>query len=466
MTIIKNNNFLERLAKVSEILIFIYIAECVIGSSGRWIEIGPFSIRMVLFVVCFVTTLPSVMLNIRLLSKNYQIVFTFIFGVYYIICGCIGIFAGNNKQFIIADITTMMALMLLPGMIVTLNSDHAIKKVIDIIFYAAVVLASFVVVLHYVLAFLSDESVNSLNVLINEKALGGLAMLTTGLQRIYFKSQIFFQVAIILGVWKIADKSIKDCWLLLFFEGVLFTGVILSYTRGFWLGLALSLIILLISYPKQIKKYLIILASVIITFMFFVILSNVLYGAPNMLYEIINRFDPNLLAGFNSSNSGLSGLPGDSGALGEVDKNNLNAVNIRNLSLAGLKDKISSKPIFGSGLGTNLDGIRNDGKTEYMYYDLLMKTGLFGLFMSLLVFYGFIYQHIKQSIPEWMRERFNCNFGSKVVRDRFLVIAYLSIAITSFFNPFLFNPMGIMMLSVVCAAIFSQKPLDKEEKKV
>ena len=41
----------------------------------------------------------------------------------------------------------------------------------------------------------------------------------------------------------------------------------------------------------------------------------------------------------------------------------------------------------GLGPGQNLDGIRTDGKTEYTYYDMWMKTGLIGLALFLLVFF-------------------------------------------------------------------------------
>lgn len=458
----KVEDFWRKLNRISEILILIYLAECVLGSSGRWLEIGPISIRMVLFAACFITTFPALIMNIKTLSKNYQIIFTVIFGIYYCSCALIGVLNDNSLSFIVADMTSMMALLLLPGFIAVMGNEQSIKKAINVIFYSAVALAAITVVLHFIMAFISDYAISEINIAINEKDLGGLATLATGIQRIYFKSQIFLQVAILFGIWKIANKTIKESLWLLFFEGLLFTACILSYTRGFWLGLFVSVLIILISYPKQIKQCLKIAAAVLIVFCAFVGISAICYHSPCILYEIANRFDPNLFVGIGSSGNPVVGENNLGNSI--VDENNMAAVNMRRQTLIGLKEKISQKPIFGHGLGTNLDAIRQDGKTEYMYHDLIMKTGIIGLILAILTFYGFIISHVKSSIAEWKIKKFDCDFHSDVVRNRFLITAYIGIAITSIFNPFLFTPMGIAVLSLVCAAIFSKNSKITQEE--
>lgn len=457
MKLTKGKDLWEKLNRISEILILIYLAECTLGSSGRWLEIGPISIRMVLFAACFLTTLPAVLMNIKALSRNYQILFTVIFGVYYCICALIGILNDNSFAFITADMTSMMGLALLPGFITVMGNRQSIEKAVNVIFYSAVALAAITVLLHFVLAFVSDYTITEINIAINDKALGGLATLATKIQRIYFKSQIFLQVAIIFGVWKIANRSVKECLGLLFCEGLLFTACILSYTRGFWLGLFVSLLIVLVSYPKQIKQYLKIAAAILIVFFVFAGISAICYRAPYILYEIANRFDPDL---FVVSGSMDAPILGDS----IVDQNNLAAVTMRQQTLIGLKEKIVQKPLFGHGLGANLDAIRSDGKTEYMYHDILMKTGIVGLLLVILTFYGVIASHIKSSIADWKINKIKCDFDSHIVRDRFLIAAYIGIAITSIFNPFLFSPMGIAVLSLVCAAIFSEKSQTTKEE--
>jgi len=50
--------------------------------------------------------------------------------------------------------------------------------------------------------------------------------------------------------------------------------------------------------------------------------------------------------------------------------------------------------------------------------------------------------------PEW---------NSAYVRNMFVLMGYISVAATSLFNPFLNNPMGIMLLMVTSAAMYEKE---------
>ena len=71
----------------------------------------------------------------------------------------------------------------------------------------------------------------------------------------------------------------------------------------------------------------------------------------------------------------------------DLDEASIEAVNLRAKTMGEQLSLCRQKPIQGWGLGKNLDGIRTDGKTEYTYYDMWMKTGLIGLALFLLVFF-------------------------------------------------------------------------------
>ena len=69
---------LERYRKSAQLTVYLFIAECALGSSGRWLTIGPLSIRMILFAIAFLVTLPFVIRDIRKLARNPQVIVTVI----------------------------------------------------------------------------------------------------------------------------------------------------------------------------------------------------------------------------------------------------------------------------------------------------------------------------------------------------------------------------------------------------
>ena len=444
----------------AQITILIFIAECTFGSSGRWLEIGPFSIRMVLFAISFIATLPAVFLKIKQLARNFQVIITVCFGIYLIICAVIGLNNGNSIKFIVADITSFMTLLLVPGFIAVMCNKKAISRAIDVVFWVSAVLAGITIIIHFALAFMSNDAVTALNVWINHRYLGGLATLQTGLQRIYMRSQMFLQVSIIYGVWKSGNCTGKKRIAVYLTQGIILFACVLSYTRGFWLGLAVSTCMLLLIGVKYWKQFIKVATVMLAMLVAFLGISWCCYRSPAAAVEIVNRFDPDLIV-ISGINSDIDELPSLED-ISDQEKNDFAAVTLRAKTLFHLKERISQKPIFGNGLGENLDEIRKDGKTEYMYLDMTMKTGVVGTTLFVLTFFAFVIVQIQCSIK---RKKLsfpqNC-WEDAQIRNRFLTAAYLGIAATSFLNPFLNNPMGIMLLMLTVTAVYDEKQKSSE----
>lgn len=447
----------------AEVLFLIFIAECVLGGSGRWLEVGPFSIRMLLFSMCFIVSLPKVFQRLKELARNWQVICAVSLGVYLLFCFAVGWFTGNKRSFIVADLSSYLTLALVPGFVVTMGNQKAIHRSISVIFWSASALALVTVILHIVLAFSSTEVVNIINAWLNLYGMGGLALLETGLQRIFLKSGIFTQVAIVYGVWMIGNSVGKRRFVLYLCVGILLCSCILSYTRGFWMGLAVSALILLLTNWKDWKVYFKTAAAALAVFLVFSCVSSLCYGKPVVPLEFLNRFDVNLIANeglgldlqlnLNEDPTAMT-WPKEMEDLSDVDKANLDAVTVRSLTLVQLKEKIRLRPLFGSGLGENLDEIRSDGKTEYMYLDILMKTGYIGMILFVATFFGFIFWQIKNSLEQWRENKKQYARDSREIRNRYLSAAYVGVAFTSWFNPFLLNPMGITLLMLTSTAVF------------
>lgn len=433
-------------------LFLVYLAESAFGSSGKLISFGPLSLRMLLFGLCFAASLPAVVRNLRHLAGNGQVLTTVILGVYWLVCAGVGVFSGNALGLVWADVSTMMALALVPGFLAVMAGEGILNRAMDVMFWSAAALGAVSVVLHFAMANVTEEGFNLVNGWINARSLGGLAYMASGIQRIYFKSQIFLQVAIVYGVWKLGDPGTKKRLWIYAAMGVLFCAWVLSYTRGFWLGLVISAVLVLLLCPWQWKLYLKASGAMLAVFAVFLALSSLVYSGPRVVYEILGRTDASLLAEKDNVQSEKVEMDADGDGDVSVDEANDAASMLRGQSLQLIWQRIGENPVFGSGLGENLDEIRSDGKVEYMYHDIWMKTGLVGLMLFLGCFFGFLVPQIRQELrnrgsrPQWRDPR---------IRNRFLTAAYLGVALTSWFNPFLTNPMGISLLMLTATAVYT-----------
>ena len=160
--------------------------------------------------------------------------------------------------------------------------------------------------------------------------------------------------------------------------------------------------------------------------------------------EIAKRFDPNLVVLSDKDKIDVEYFYKEFGINAEE---NIDAIRIRKESLKMLKERISEKPLLGHGLGSNLDGIREDGRAEYMYLDIFMKMGIGGLlsFVCLCLWAPGAYLlrgRRKEPLPE---------------SAGFVMAGLLGLCLTSVFNPYLSTPMGLLMLSIACAAARMKK---------
>lgn len=449
-------------ARITEILLLAFVAECTFGGSGRWLEIGPLSIRMILFAACFLATIPYVIHNIKSLATNLQVIVTVFYGMYLIICTVIGLRDGNRFAFIWSDLTTMMTLALAPGFMAVMSNQKSINRAVDVIYWSAAVTAVITVVLHFVFAFIGQNTFDAIYEWIIGRHLGGIAELKTGMQRVYLRSQMFLQVGIVYGIWKmgcVPDRKRRVFWAV---NGVMVTACILSYTRGFWLGLALSAGLLLLLGIRYWKKYLSVAARMLAVFMVFILFSTVFYRGPVVLVEVVNRFNPSLIVYEGETVNHFEHHPGETDREDEIDESNAAAAKLRQETISYSCQRIAQHPILGNGLGENLDEVRDDGRTEYMYLDTVVKTGFVGLALFLGVYFSFVSVQIGNNLAMRKNGKKCLIWEEPAFRDRFLTAAYLGIAVTSFFNPFLNNPMGIMLLLLTSTAVYTTRNSYKE----
>ena len=251
-----------------------------------------------------------------------------------------------------------------------------------------------------------------------------------------------------LGIRKIWTVSGYRRWLYFLAEGLLAYGCLMTYTRGFWMGFAISAVLLLILEPIHWKKYLSTVGVTLLVIIGLFLLSWLSYGRPAAAQEFVARFNPDLIAGIAPP---TEQPPADIPTEPDSPDANEAAVIIRQKSLARLYELIGQKPILGNGLGANLDGIRTDGKVEYMYHDTFMKLGLVGFALFCGVFFLPVIALGKRHIRR-LKAGKDAAIDSPDMENSILLAAFLGVAITSYVNPFLINPMGILLVLLITVA--------------
>ena len=442
---------------------------------------------MLLFLGCLLVSVPIVWEQRGYLARQgfVRVVVAFL-----VLLGLSAVWATylhNSKGFIAADLTTFSALLLVPVVLALRLSVPELERLLRIFFWGSTALALAVVILH-VAAPLEAVDVNSLGQWLTRQSIGGLALVGNGILRIYLRSEVLFIPALLLGIramTTVGQRQVRGQRIrqLAYLTGsaIVAMGLVLSLTRSLWIGIIVALVVFLVWCARDLGALLRALGLVAASLAVLVGLSAALYGGPELLRAGAERVSPGLARLLPSSTTppstplpsprsttaagvpgpGTTPTPAPSGApttgsssttpssgsttattpTGTDDPDAV-AVEIRARTLVLTKERIRERPLTGWGIGYNLDEIRDDGRTEYLYWDLLMKVGAPGLVLFLALYAW---------TPIALLRARGALTGPASATGA-LVAALAGVAVTSYFNPFLNSTLGIIILVLVVAA--------------
>ena len=466
-----SNRFLQVTDKLAYFFLLLFCAECAFGSSGKWLMAGPVSIRILLFTLAMAFSLPTVWSMRRRLVKVPYLYILAAFAAWLAVSAAIGLSNGNPVIFVRHDVTSFLTLALVPGGVLTLRTQKRLYRTAYAMFYVSAALALVVLYIHYLTPF-RKEDLYPINDTINHLQLGGLADIGLGVLRIYFRSQIFLQLTILIGMWKTVRAfrtRSKMRFAYIGITGILMYALILSFVRGFWVGFLLALAVLFVFVRGKRVQYLKALAAAVGVSLIFTGVSWAAYGEPSVVYAIVNRFDSPLMVIFPewSGNIDLLVPNDDSSDLIFDDPNltkaNVEAANIRMESITAQYRLSSERPVLGWGLGKNLDGIRSDGKTEYMYWDLLTKTGLIGIALLALVCAWHPAGLARIGWMRWRKRLPPASTDSAIHFAGIFAAGFFSVAATSYVNPYLASPLGLsIMITAMAACVLARQEESRE----
>ena len=435
------------LKTAAQILMLLFLADCCITGGGRLVDFGFLSLRMLFFALAFIVSLPLVIQERKRLVSNRFVQLTVLFGAVVAVWAVYGFVRHNPTSFIVSDITRYLSFMLLPGMLCCFSTRKDFEKLINVIFWSSVALALAGAVLQFVMPHVDNEGFRTVYYFLNRRSIGGITKMPSGSYRLFFRSGIFTQIAILLGIKKFWDAgTAKKKLLIAACEGLLVFAWIISYTRGLWLGLAVSVVVVLIWQPQVFGKCLKVALCALLAVAVIIGLSAINEGKPGVLIELYGRI--------NATSQGSVEQDDNS----EYDDKYSYSEDIREKSKKMDIEYIKQSPVIGRGLGAYLEGLRDTPVTEYTYLDVLMKFGIAGTLFFIMAYFAFVPRAFIHRIykPKKEPER---SFYSLVT---LLIAGYIGMAVTSITNPFIVSPLGISFLMVVELAVCNYMKFEKE----
>lgn len=453
----QRNIFIQKTAPL--ISLYVFILECCVDGAGRLVSIGPVSLRMLLFAVAFVTTLPEV---IRKFKSLCRIGYFHALGLFFAVLAVTAIYGltrGNSGEFIRSDISSFLTLLLLPGAVAVLDSRERIAFAVGIVAWGSLSVALITCSIHVLSPFVPNSFIANLSDFFAVTGSGGLTLYseTWSLYRIYLKSQMFLPLGALLFLRKALKSDKKtDSVLFVAAAAVEAYATVLSFTRGFWLGLAAALGLFFVFRIREKTAKLLSVTAVLVAFVvLFFGISALIYRSNVTFDAVINRIGLTVRSDISDDADVFSGLA-QSDELGD---------GIREKTLDTIYEHLRAKFFTGYGLGANLDGIRTEGKTEYTYLDMLMKLGVPGF----IVFVWVTTWHTVRAGEDALRRLFRRKKDGKSDSDGdngsdngvpltfALACGYVGMLIASIWNPFLLSPMGMLMLMLLAVASIGEK---------
>lgn len=423
-------------------IIYFIIVEAILGGAGRLFVIKSLSFRMILYIIAFgifgiILILDRRNIFRRLRRFDINSILILLFGIWIVFTAFNGYFISKNSlSQIIGDVTGYISLALLIIFSFTFDKKIKVDFLMKLTAVSIVIQAAAILAIHYLLGF-GVLYFDTLNSIMQGLYIGHLANVYPGAIRVFFKSSIYLQIGFVFLVGMLSNERNKMRRILLYISLILVSyAIIISFTRGFWLGVVIAALLYLMC--RQVKNVVKTIAVILFGVIVMMGLSAAVYGNFNVAYSLASRVGINVKSPTAVAEKNTKSPEADS----EVE--DLSAEYRQQLTGAMMK-RIEASPIDGKGFGVVLKEIgQEQSRSEYMYLDILMEEGAIGL----ILYMGLFLIMLKQ----WLNIRRRSYDKSKLyIIDAFMV-SLIGLIITSGINPFLNNPIGITYL-IMCVSV-------------
>ncbi|HOZ36845.1 MAG TPA: hypothetical protein PLR18_03385 [bacterium] len=443
--------------------LLIAFGELIIGSHGYLFSLSLgqganiISIRLGIFMVVMLSWAIHIMrfggfINFWHQLKNFRFFKDYLFLAIILIWGFVwGLIRGNDFGNVFLDFNNwLFFLYLLP--LVSVTQDDKFWRALKSVSLACLVWLIFKTLLFfYVFGHQFIWALPEFYRWVRDTKIGEITQFKGNFYRIFLQSQIYCLLAFFIFLPYVKNLFLK------YYSFILagcFSVVIISFSRSFWVGFALGLFIslCLLVYGlgfyainlktglKKISSYL--LNLLVVGGLSLVLIFTVVYAPP--------KVDTNLVASLGQRAT-------------EMEAAGSSRLNM----LKPLLLSIVNHPVIGSGFGTTVTYLSVDPRVvpataggtgefttyafEWSYLDLILKIGLFGFFVYLLLIYKLL-----RALWQQITFQLNANSqNSESVISNFplgLFLALIVLLAVNMFTPYLNHPLGIGFILV--ASIF------------
>lgn len=440
---------------------WIVLAELFIGSFGYLFSynLGSFniSVRLGIFMALFLAWLIHLLKSRQFEFKRSNLFWPFVVLIGFIVLGVlIGYLKHNVVKNIFFDVNGYLYFGLIFIAFTVINSWQRINRLMQVMLAAVAAMAFKTLAALFYFAHTTDEdAVRLVYKWIRDTRVGEITQFTQNFFRIFFQSHIYslfvflivFMLLIMLSKQSWDKKNYRWLWVMAILSSLT---LIISFSRSFWLALAITLILIFIyllakekiGWPKTFKiiGLMILLAALEIGFITF----------------LINVKLPGGQAGDTSAATLIRE---------RITTTEEAAIGSRYDLLKPLAKKYLQSPIWGSGFGTTVTYQTLDPRTkqlnggsyttytfEWGYLDIALKMGLLGL----LAYLFFLWQILKNGL-NILRKNNNREIKFFTLA---LLFALLALLVTHFTTPYLNHPLGIGFIILMCSIFFV---LEKEK---
>lgn len=441
----RRGTFTQRCSQLSFGVLCLFLLECSITGGGRYWEVGPVSVRILLGGLAAVLALPELFRHLGAYLKKPSIWLTLIFVAWLAFCAWLGIRSNNRMDVLITDVKGFMWLFLIPVFVAVVRSRDRLRTLLSWVLAGAVIQAALILAVNA--AVVLSDNPEPLCRWLTAHSIGLVDIVSNKLVRVFFKSSPYMIVGCVVVLFCQA-RAPKLRWRYVLAVALLFNALLLSYTRSLYgaLGLTavLSITAVLILCPAGRKRVLAFLLAAVVCFGVLVTVQEFVLEGSYLSFAVSRTIGQEVPTSWASQLRGRirGDISDDKPNDAEMDRQRSyievteKSDQFRQETQDGLKDCIRRSPIIGCGLGAAAAS-RDSGVDEYFYLDMLARTGIVGLLLYMLPFgYVVLWCLRRRSL---LRE---CPEGAAVV------CGLCTFWVVTWFNPWMNAVLGIAWYAV------------------
>ena len=441
----RRGTFTQRCSQLSFGILCLFLLECSITGGGRYWEVGPVSVRILLGGLAAVLALPELFRHLGAYLKKPSIWLTLIFVAWLAFCAWLGIRSNNRMDVLITDVKGFMWLFLIPVFVAVVRSRDRLRTLLSWVLAGAVIQAALILAVNA--AVVLSDNPEPLCRWLTAHSIGLVDIVSNKLVRVFFKSSPYMIVGCVVVLFRQA-RAPKLRWRYVLVVSLLLCALLLSFTRSLYgaLGLTavLSITAVLILCPAGRKRVLAFLLAAVVCFGVLVTVQEFVLEGSYLSFAVSRTIGQEVPTSWASQLRGRirGDISDDKPNDAEMDRQRSyievteKSDQFRQETQDGLKDCIRRSPIIGCGLGAAAAS-RDSGVDEYFYLDMLARTGIVGLVLYILPFgYVVLWCLRRRSL---LRE---CPEGAAVV------CGLCTFWVVTWFNPWMNAVLGIAWYAV------------------